>query len=85
MPAVPFQTDEMLIAMSREQAAQWLFIALKTIKPHIQLGSGRKLPHESDLQAKFAADAIVRHLEMSGVHWFRGPGAQSPAMGQDRE
>ena len=60
-----------LIAMSREEAVSLLFIALAVIRPPIQVGRGKKLPHESDRDRRMAAELIVRHCDLSGVRLFR--------------
>jgi hypothetical protein len=62
-----------MVAMSREEVARDIAIALKTVTPRLQFGRGRRLPHESDADCQRAALAIVERFERSGVQWFRPP------------
>jgi hypothetical protein len=78
MPSVPFQIGEPMIAMSREEVALDITIALAVIEPPIQVGRGRKLPHEADEQRKRVAAAIVEHFERRHVCWFRPVPGPSP-------
>jgi hypothetical protein len=71
MPPVPFQIGEPMVAMSREEVARDIAVALAVIRPPIQVGRGRRLPHEADRQRQMAAAAIVEYFERRHVHWFR--------------
>jgi hypothetical protein len=71
MPPVPSQIGEPMIAMSREEVARDLAIALAVIRPPIQVGRGRRLPGEADDERQRAAALIVEHFERRGVCWFR--------------
>jgi hypothetical protein len=71
MPPVPFHIGEPMIAMSREEVARDIAIALAVIRPPIQVGRGRRLPGEADAERRQAAALIVEHFERRGVCWFR--------------
>jgi len=71
MPPVHFQIGEPMIAMSREEVARDIAIALAVLHPPVQFGRGRKLPHEADEARRRAAALIVEHFEKRGVCWFR--------------
>lgn len=62
-----------LIRMTRDEAITALFIALAVIHPPIQIGRGKKLPHESERDRLYAAELIVQHYDLSGVRLFRRP------------
>ncbi len=57
--------------MSREEVARDIAIALAVIRPPVQIGRGRKLPHEADEQRQKAAALIVEHFERRGICSFR--------------
>jgi hypothetical protein len=71
MTAVPSLIGEPMIAMSREEVARDLAIALAVMTPPIQFGRGRRRPDESDADRARAAELIVKHFERCGVCWFR--------------
>lgn len=48
-----------------------LAIALKVIRPRIQIGGGKKLPDQADRDAAQAAKLLVEHMRLSGVRCFR--------------
>ena len=60
-----------MLCMSREEVARDIAIALAVIRPPVQIGRGRQLPHESDEQRHRAAALIVEHFERQGICWFR--------------
>lgn len=60
-----------MIAMSREEVARDIAIALAVIRPPIQAGRGRKLPGEADEERRRVATLIVEHFEPRRVCWFR--------------
>jgi hypothetical protein len=59
-----------MIAMSREEVARDIAIALAVIRPPIQAGRGRRLPGEGDDERRRVAALIVEHFERRGVCWF---------------
>jgi hypothetical protein len=71
MTAVPSLIGEPMIAMSREEVARDLVIALAVVTPPIQFGRGRRLPGQSDADRARAAELIVKYFERCGVFWFR--------------
>jgi hypothetical protein len=73
MPAVPFQTGEPMVAMTREEIVRDISIALAVMSPAVQFGHGRKLPHEGDAERHWAAELIVEYFERRRVSWFRPP------------
>jgi hypothetical protein len=76
MPPVPFQIGEPMIAMSREEVARDIAIALAVVRPPVQVGRGRRLPGDADAERRRVAALIVEHFERRGVCWFRpAPGA----------
>lgn len=48
-----------------------LAIALKVIRPRVQIGAGKRLPDQADADAATAAKLLVEHLRMSGVRCFQ--------------
>lgn len=64
-----------LLPMTREEVATAVSIAISVVRPLIQFGRGKRLPHQSDDDRKRAALLVVEHCERSGVRWFR----QAPA------
>lgn len=68
-----YAAPENLIPVTAEELRLHLAIALKVIRPRIQFGQGRKLPHQSDAAANGAADALVEHFATSGWQVFRKP------------
>jgi hypothetical protein len=76
----PFQIGEPMIAMSREEVARDIAVALAVIRPPVQVGRGRRQPHEADKQRQMAAAAIVEYFERRHVSWFRpAPGPMHSA------
>ena len=71
MTPVPSQMGEPMVAMSREEVARDIAIALAVLHPRVQFGRGRKLAHEADGERHKAAALIVEHFERRGVRWFR--------------
>jgi hypothetical protein len=60
--------------MTRAEAISALFLALAVIRAPVQIGRGKKLPHESE--RRMAAEFIVQHYDLSGVRLFRRPPLQ---------
>jgi hypothetical protein len=67
MPPVLSQVGEPMIAMSVEEVARDLAIALAVIRPPIQVGRGRRQPGEADDERRRVAALIVQHFERRGV------------------
>ncbi len=62
-----------LIRVSQDELILCVAIALKVLRPPVQIGRGRKLPHESDRDCRVAAELLARHFEQIGFRIFRTP------------
>lgn len=63
--------ERKLIRMSAEEIATTVAIAFSVVHPPIQIGRGRKLPHQSDRDRQYAAELIVARCQGYGIEWFR--------------
>jgi hypothetical protein len=52
------------------------------VHPPIQIGRGKKLPHESDRDRRYASELIVQRCQGYGIEWFRQepPPLHNPSM-----
>lgn len=62
-----------LMPMTREEIVHHVTIALKVLRPPVQFGRGRRLPHESDRDCRAAAERLAEHFEMSNIRIFKRP------------